>query len=277
MKKQHVDTVGYYNQEAEGYNDTYYYPNSPDTIRLKIILRRFKELGCKTVVDAGCGSGYPMLKLLKQGFDARGFDFSPGMVTVSKNSLKKAGYPEEYACFGDIEKEVPFPKMKFDGMMMHGPLMHVDDPKKALENAYKMLNSGGTILCEARNELMAAFSMNEYSEVFYKRLIDYDSLPPLVKKEVDTFYTSRLTGHNYSFPSTASFQTRFFNPLTIHELFEECGFTVVKLHFAHYHALPPMFIERFPEVFKERSLRLEGTDDWRGYLLASTYLVEARK
>jgi len=270
------DTIRYYDQEAENYTNKYYKEITPNSIRLNLILKRFNELGCKKVVDAGCGSGYPTLTFLKNGFDARGFDFSPEMVKVSKETLKKEGYDENFICYGDLEKEIPFKNMKFDGMMMHGPLMHCNDEKALLRNAFKMLSKDGVILCEARNDLMAAFSMNEYSKVFYKKLINYDTLPGKIKKDVDVFY-SNLLGCNDSAPWVASFQTRFYNPFTIQALFEECGFEFVRLHFAHFHALPPSFESKHPIYFHEHSLAMENPDDWRGYLMASTFLVEAKK
>jgi hypothetical protein len=167
--------------------------------------------------------------------------------------------------------------MQFDGMMMHGPLMHATDEKILLKNACKMLKPGGIIMCEARNELMSAFSMNEYSARFYKELIGYDSLPDDVKEGVGLFY-EKLTGFNVSAPWVAPYKTRFHNPLTIQKLFEECGFRFVKLHFSHFHALPPIFQKRYPDFFNKQSLIMDGDpNDWRGYLMASTFLVEAIK
>lgn len=269
------DTIRFYNQEASGYTKKYYTETTPNSIRLNLILKRFKELKCKTVVDAGCGSGFPVLTFLKNGFNARGFDFSPEMVNVSKDALKKEGYDEKFICYADLEKKVPFNTMKFDGMMMHGPLMHCTDEKQLLTNAGKMLNPDGVILCEARNELMSAFSMNEYSARFYKDLIKFDTLPSYVKEDVGEFY-KKLTGFNISAPWVAPFVTRFHNPFTIHKLFEKCGFKFIRFHFAHFHALPPVFEKKYPVLFRERSLGIEDPDDWRGYLMASTFLVEAK-
>lgn len=135
-------------------------------------------------------------------------------------------------------------------------------------------------MCEVRNELMSAFSMNEYSKEFYLRLIG--KLPPQIQKDVNEFY-SKLTGcghdcdNNPSIPGKSEYRTRFHNPFTISELFNSCGFRVNKLHFAHYHALPPIFESKYPKEFEELSYKLEKPDSWKGYLMASTFLVEAIK
>jgi hypothetical protein len=61
------------------------------------------------------------------------------------------------------------------------------------------------------------------------------------------------------------------------EIFKPNGFSVNKIHFYHYHALPPIFENKYPGLFQELSLRLEKPNDWKGYLMASAYVVEAIK
>ena len=71
---------------------------------------------------------------------------------------------------------------------------------------------------------------------------------------------------------------KFHNPLTIeNDLFKPCGFEVIDILFYHYHALPPIFEAKNPKLFKELSLKLEDPYDWKGNLMASTYLVVAKK
>jgi len=48
------------------------------------------------------------------------------------------------------------------------------------------------------------------------------------------------------------------------------------IHFYHYHALPPIFQSKHPQLFRELSLKLENPSDWKGYLMASAYVVEAK-
>ena len=61
-------------------------------IRLRLIIKRLNENKSKKVLDAGCGSAIPMIKLLKKGFDVRGFDFTKQMVDFGKYELKSAKY-----------------------------------------------------------------------------------------------------------------------------------------------------------------------------------------
>src|SRR5437764_3816106 len=92
--------IDYYNQEAAGYIAQYrtrrldqeFYP--ANDIRLEIVIARLRALGCRTVLDVGCGSGGPLLRMLAEGFDARGFDFAPAMVDGARHALADAGHDE---------------------------------------------------------------------------------------------------------------------------------------------------------------------------------------
>jgi len=41
--------------------------------------------------------------------------------------------------------------------------------------------------------------------------------------------------------------------------------------------LPPFFQNLDPKLFRELSLKMENPHDWRGYLLASAFVIEATK
>ena len=66
----------FYDQEAQNYKKMYepgyeHYP--ANLIRLKLIIKRLNENKARKILDAGCGTAIPMIKLLKQGFDVEGF------------------------------------------------------------------------------------------------------------------------------------------------------------------------------------------------------------
>jgi hypothetical protein len=71
--------------------------------------------------------------------------------------------------------------------------------------------------------------------------------------------------------------SRSHNPLILKEQFVGAGFADVRLLFYHYHCLPPMFEAQMPELFRRQSLALEDPHDWRGYFMASAFLVAGRK
>jgi SAM-dependent methyltransferase len=57
-----------------------------------MIIELLRARGTRTLLDVRCGSGQPLLRFLREGYDARGFDFSPRMVECARGALRDAGH-----------------------------------------------------------------------------------------------------------------------------------------------------------------------------------------
>jgi len=194
------------------------------------------------------------------------------------------GYDPNLIQSADLENESSLPKEKFDAIIALGVFPHVLDEKKALSNMRGRLESGGVVYVEFRNDLFAAYTLNKYSlDFFLNKVINLNALPDDFSKELIDFYSERLkldkpAKNKNGKISYTNILAKFHNPLNVEkEIFEPVGFSVTKIHFYHYHALPPIFESKNPALFRQLSLNLEDPDDWRGYLMASAYVVEAVK
>lgn len=277
----------YYDQEAEEYVRMYkkgYKEYPANLVRLDFVVERLKQNKVTTVLDVGCGACGPMVRLLKEGFNVKGFDYSEEMVKEGRKELEKAGFAPNLIFQADLEDNAVLPDEKFDAIIALGVFPHILNETKALSNMRVRLSKNGLVLIEFRNDLFAAYTLNKYSlDFFLNRVIDLGSLPDGVSKEVINFYSERLKVDKPSRREKGRiFYTdilaKFRNPLSIgEELFEPTGFSIVKIHFYHYHALPPIFENKYPKLFRKLSLKMEKPNDWKGYLMASAYVVEARK
>lgn len=277
----------YYDQEAENYIKQYrdgYDKYPANSIRINFVIKRLKENKVRTVLDVGCGTCGPMIKLLREGFDVKGFDFSKEMVEIGRKELKNAGFNPDLVTMGDLENEKTLPKPGFDAVIALGVFPHIVHEKKALTNMRRMLNPNGIVFIEFRNDLFAAYTLNKYSvDFFLNRVIDFGSLPSKMKDELIDFYSEKLrvekpTKSEGNRIEYSDILAKYRNPLSIgSELFDPCKLPIVRIHFYHFHALPPVFESKYPEIFRELSLKLEKTDNWRGYLMASAFVVEAKK
>ena len=276
----------FYDQEAKKYIDLYTregeqkYP--ANFIRLEFIVKRLKEVNAKSVLDCGCGSAGPIVRLIREGFESKGFDFSPQMVVEGRKELVKHNLDPKLIFEGDLEKKEALPHEKFDALLALGVFPHIVHEKTALTNMKTILNKGGRVFIEFRNELFAAFTLNKYSvDFFLNKIIPMHLLPEEVKSDVIDYYTKRFEVEKPHLRadgkiSYSEILAKFHNPLAIaEELFKPLGFTDVKLHFYHFHALPPIFEKKYPALFREASMKIENTSDWRGHLLCSAYVVEA--
>ena len=277
----------YYDQEAKQYKKMYepgYEKYPANLIRLRLIIKRLNENKSKKVLDAGCGSAIPMIKLLKKGFDVRGFDFSKQMVDFGKYELKSAKYSEERVFHADLQKKRTMPKRKFDAILALGVFPHIKNERVALRNIRDCLNKNGKTYVEFRNEIFATFSMNKYSaDFFLNELIDLKQFPAKIKKEIISFYSKKLsikppTKQKDGRISYDEILAKFRNPLTIEEdLFIPEKMKIDKIHFYHFHSMPPIFQKKYPKLFMNTSRKLEKPNNWKGNFLCSAFVVEASK
>lgn len=276
----------YYDQEAHDYTLMYqknYHGYPASLIRMNMLNSRLKKLKIKKILDVGCGTCGPMITFLKNGFLVKGIDFSEKMIDEGKFELKKSGFNPNLIKSGDVEKPSDFPKEKFDAVIASGVFPHLLNEKKVLNNFSKILKRKGRVFIEFRNEIFSSYTLNSYSyDFFLNKLINRKILPKKLSNDVESYYKKRFDIKKYKNASKnihfTEILAKFHNPLSIeNELFDPCGFSVEKIHFYHFHVLPPIFEKNDPKLFRKLSLKLEKPDDWRGYFMASAFVVEARK
>lgn len=286
LKEKKEKARNYYDQESDEYYKLYeeeqdLYPS--DLIRLNFIVKRLKEMNVKTILDAGCGSCEPMVRLLNEGFKVKGFDFSPGMVEAGKKILTEAGYSPDLVRQADLEDANSPSDEQFDAVICLGVITHIPDQNKAIRNINKMLKPEGVALIQFRNDLFSVFTMNQYSQNFFLGIIPYKEMNTSLQNDAQDFYSQRFKSHSTGRHekgniSYSEILADFTNPLTIErDLFTPNGFVINKLHWYHFHALPPVFEQTHKDEFRKLSMAMENIDDWKGYLMASAFVVEAKK
>lgn len=277
----------YYNQESSVYRDFYKttwreYPEQ--AIRLNFIVKILKRKKIGNLYDVGCGSGGPLIKMLNNGLTARGGDFAEQMVAQGKKELAKAGYSPGLIGQIDLEDKKTLPKKKYDSVLALGVFPHILNQRRGLKNINYLLKKNGSAFISFRNDLFALSTLNEYSaDLFLNRLFNIGVFPKPIQRQVLKFYKDRLKTtvaikKEHGQVLYTSIMARFHNPLTLEEeLFKPCGFKITAIHFYHYHALPPFFQSKYKKIYDRASLKLEKTNDWKGYFLASAFVVEAKK
>jgi len=186
----------YYDQEASDYIHMYeknYLQYPANAIRLDMISRRLRENDSKSVLDAGCGTCGPLIRFLKEGMIAKGFDISEKMVEEGKKELQKEGYDPNLIFTADLEKGENLPLENFDAAVALGIFPHIPNEKQALNNLKKTLKKNGKVFIEFRNDLFSLYTLNTYSnEFFINRLLNVSLLPDELKEEVFNFYQKKV-------------------------------------------------------------------------------------
>jgi len=282
----------YYN---EYYGDAAGYP----PVHRELLRGFLRGTGAQTVLDAGCGPASFLRDMTEEGWDLYGFDLTPEMVVEARRILGEKGIPANHIWEGSVLDTAAFQPpdadlpRRFDAAVCIGVLPHIPagTDGAVIENLRSAVAPGGWVAVEARNELFALFTLNRYSHAFFlDRLIQPERLRAVAGEELAGLEAG-LESLQERFrmdlppvrkgyagePGYDEVLSRTHNPFELRAQFEAAGLQEVKTLFYHYHCLPPMLQGQAPRLFRQASLALEGDpEDWRGYFMASAFLVVGR-
>lgn len=105
---------------------------------------------CKSgsLLDIGTGPGWLLAELRRSQPKLKlfGVDISPAMIASAGKNMEKAGYSEAIDLRVAAAESLPFPDETFDAVVSTGSLHHWKQPVAALNEAYRVLKTGGHAL-----------------------------------------------------------------------------------------------------------------------------------
>jgi SAM-dependent methyltransferase len=87
----------------------------------------------ESVLDIGCGTGASSIPLLERGLDVTGIDPSPYMLDIMSETLGN-----RVSLYRGYAEDLPFDDNSFNHACLFTALEFVHDPKKALEEAFRV-------------------------------------------------------------------------------------------------------------------------------------------
>ncbi len=302
MSHEHIEASvkSCYSTWGQTYYDEYYGDKaSYPPVHKELVRQELLKAGAITVLDAGCGPASMLRDLAGDGFDLYGFDLTPEMVTEAKRVLDERGIPADHIWEGSVlaadafRGPGPGAPRQFDAAICFGVFPHIPAETDAivLRHLRDAVKPGGLVAVEARNQLFALFTLNRYShELFFDELIRAqplkqragDDLTALEKglHELRTRFRMDLpsvrTG-NADEPGYDEVLSRTHNPLVMTQQMQQAGFADVQMLFYHFHCLPPMLQGFVPQLFVKESVAMEDPTDWRGYFMASAFVVTGKR
>jgi len=275
-----------FGEEADRYDRNYSFDTDryPDHVyRLRIFEDLLQSIQPTTVLDAGCGSGVPLSTFLNAGFNAFGFDRSPEMVAVSQRRLQKDGHDSSRAFLGDLDSFQRPISVQFDAIVGLGSVYYTPNTLNTIKSLAGHLRPGGTLIVSLRNQLFSLCSLNEYSaEYLLREIFPSQQLTGSLQEEVHKYFSERFPKLNveklFENVDDRNIRSHLHNPLTVaEELLEPSGFSLQRVYYYHFHALPPVFEHLHQRDFYELSSQREVPTDWRGIVTASCFVVHATK
>jgi SAM-dependent methyltransferase len=101
------------------------------------------------IVDAGCGLGHHAIRLARNGWKVRGFDFSRAAVEQARLNARHAGVEVEFR--RDDLLHLSLPTSSAEYVICWGVLMHVPDIAQAVSELARVLEPGGKLVVSELN------------------------------------------------------------------------------------------------------------------------------
>ncbi len=264
------------------YHRTGFSKNYPaNKYRLEIVLKLIKKINPKKILDVGCGTADPMIKILNGGFNIRGFDLSDDMIDMAKKNLKDYGYPEELVTLDNMESIKCFDTNEFDCAIALGSVYYARNFNSAMSRIIRTIKPNGHFIFSLRNELFSLFSVNKYTAHFIlNKLIEQDMIDAKLKNDIHENLKRKFLDTDerklLKNVDDMNIHSIFHNPLTVEaEVCKPHSLELKNIFFYHYHALPPIYEEKSPIHFRKLSAGMERPLDWKGYFMASAFVVHA--
>jgi 2-polyprenyl-3-methyl-5-hydroxy-6-metoxy-1,4-benzoquinol methylase len=279
------------------YRDYYTSASAYPPVHVNIVRKQLAAARPGRLLDAGCGPASMLRDLDGLGIDRYGFDLTPEMVAEAKRVMAAQGVANNNIWEGSVLDHEAFiapDKVAFDACLCFGVLPHIPLglEGRVLTNLGCAVRKGGLVMVEARNQLFSMFSLNRYSRDFFmESLIDLSAL----EMAADTDQTSRLEEARATIerhfrmdlpqirkgksgePGYDEVLSHTHNPFELRQIAERAGLRDVSILFYHYHCMPPMVEHLFPDLFRKVSLSMEDPMDWRGYFMASAFILSGYK
>jgi SAM-dependent methyltransferase len=116
------------------------------------------------ILDAGCGSGFPLTQFLAKYFRVTGVEFAYEQIRLARENI-----PDSTLVCADIS-QMPFRKDVFDGICSFYAIIHVprQEHHKLLTDLHRILKTGGlALLCMGAGDLQDDIAEWRGTEMFW--------------------------------------------------------------------------------------------------------------
>lgn len=147
MKEDVKTVISFY----QNYNEDDRMSQNPlEYVRCKEIISRYLTKNSMCILDVGGATGAFSFWIAEQGHRVSLIDFAPKHIDIAQNREREKGIYLTSSDVGDA-RELPYEDNSFDLVLLMGPMYHLIEKSerlKALQEAYRVLNQNGKLLCE---------------------------------------------------------------------------------------------------------------------------------
>jgi len=136
-----------YDLWAEAYDTT---PNPLVALDRRHTMAHLRPRHGERIVDAGCGTGIHLRRIVEAGGRPVGLDFSRGMLRVAQRAVP--GVPLAQA---DLNRNLPLRRLKFDGFLCALVSEHLENLRTLFAEAFAVVRAGGRLVFSAFHPAVA--------------------------------------------------------------------------------------------------------------------------
>ncbi|MGI9952300.1 methyltransferase domain-containing protein [Moorellaceae bacterium AZ2] len=135
-----------FDKKAQDYDDWYRTPKGRlvDRIEKEAIYEYLQPQASTEILDIGCGTGNFSLELARRGVKVTGIDVSEPMLARAREKAAQEGVAVRF--LRSDARRLPFPDESFDAVVSVTALEFVPDLGAALQEAYRVLKTGGRLV-----------------------------------------------------------------------------------------------------------------------------------
>jgi cyclopropane fatty-acyl-phospholipid synthase-like methyltransferase len=116
--------------------------------RLNLVRKHARLRPDDVVLDLGCGNGHHLLALAPEMAQGIGIDFSPAMIRVARDRLRRSSAPKRLTFEVDDAEELKgTADRSVDLVICIGAFEHMVNKRRVLANVYRVLKHGGRFFC----------------------------------------------------------------------------------------------------------------------------------
>ena len=125
------------------------------------------------ILDVGCGTGYFVVLLGKEGFEVTGIDLTQEMIKKAKELIRDHGpYPENVQVMEMDAEKLSFEDESFDAVVTRNLTWTLPHPIEAYHEWYRVLKKGGVLLNFDAEYAKNAHSLFTVESVAHKDISD---------------------------------------------------------------------------------------------------------
>jgi ubiquinone/menaquinone biosynthesis C-methylase UbiE len=150
----------------------------------------FNGYANKSVLEVGCGAAVDLARFARGGARVTGVDIAASAIELAETNFQQQRLHADFRVANG--EALPFPDETFDLVYAHGVLQYTADPRRLVNEVYRVLRPDGAAIFQVYNRLSW---LNALSKVM-KVGLEHDDAPVLLKFTIAEFRNllSRFSG-----------------------------------------------------------------------------------